>query len=75
MLTIVCGVLAYGALTLAMRTGEVSVVTPFRYSRLLFALILGVVVFHERPDMMTLAGSAVIVLSGLFLLSRSRPKA
>lgn len=75
MLTIVCGVLAYGALTLAMRTGEVSVVTPFRYSRLLFALILGVVVFHERPDMMTLAGSAVIVLSGLFLLSRSKPKA
>lgn len=75
MLTIVCGVLAYGALTLAMRTGEVSVVTPFRYSRLLFALILGVVVFHERPDMMTLAGSAVIVLSGLFLLSRSQPKA
>nr|WP_281501838.1 DMT family transporter [Aliiroseovarius sp. F20344] len=75
MLTIVCGVLAYGALTLAMRTGEVSVVTPFRYSRLLFALILGVVVFHERPDMMTLAGSAVIVLSGLFLLSRAKQRA
>lgn len=69
------GVLAYGALTVAMRTGEVSVVTPFRYSRLLFALILGVVVFHERPDAMTLAGSAVIVLSGLFLLSRSKSKA
>lgn len=74
MLTIVCGVLAYGALTLAMRTGEVSVVTPFRYSRLLFALILGVVVFHERPDVMTLVGSAVIVSSGVFLLRRSKPK-
>lgn len=73
-LATVFGVLAYGALTLAMRTGEVSIVTPFRYSRLLFALILGVVVFQERPDMMTLAGSAIIVLSGLFLLSRSKPK-
>ena len=73
-LATVFGVLAYGALTFAMRTGEVSVVTPFRYSRLLFALVLGVAVFHERPDMMTLAGSAVIVLSGLFLLSRSKPR-
>lgn len=69
------GVLAYGALTLAMRTGEVSVVTPFRYSRLLFALILGVVMFNERPDLMTLTGSAIIVLSGLFLLARSDRKA
>ncbi|WP_246066659.1 DMT family transporter [Aliiroseovarius halocynthiae] len=69
------GVLAYGALTLAMRTGEISVVTPFRYSRLLFALILGVLMFNERPDLMTLAGSAIIVLSGLFLLSRSKPEA
>ncbi|MDA5093938.1 DMT family transporter [Aliiroseovarius sp. KMU-50] len=68
----VIGVLAYGALTRAMRTGEVSVVTPFRYSRLLFALILGVVVFGERPDGMTLLGSAVIVASGVFLLQKKR---
>ncbi len=67
------GVLAYSALTRAMRTGEVSVVTPFRYSRLLFALVLGVTVFGERPDQWTLIGSAIIVASGLFLLSRSRP--
>lgn len=65
------GVLAYGALTRAMRTGEVSVVTPFRYSRLLFALVLGITVFGERPDMMTLLGSVVIVASGVVLLQRS----
>lgn len=64
------GVLAYGALTCAMRTGEMSVVTPFRYSRLLFALVLGVMVFGERPDMMTLLGSAVIVASGVVLLQK-----
>lgn len=68
----VFGVLAYYSLTIAMRTGEVSVVTPFRYTRLVFALILGVLVFAERPDLMTLLGSAIIVVSGVYTLLRSR---
>ena len=67
-----CGIFAYNALTIAMRTGEVSVVTPFRYTRLVFAMILGILVFHERPDALTLAGSALIVASGLYTLTRSR---
>jgi drug/metabolite transporter (DMT)-like permease len=68
----VIGVLAYYALTSAMRMGEVSVVTPFRYTRLVFALILGVTVFAEQPDAATLLGSAVIVGSGIYTLLRSR---
>ncbi len=64
------GVFAYTALTGAMRTGEVSAVTPFRYTRLLFALILGVVVFGERPDHWTLLGSAIVVASGIYILTR-----
>jgi drug/metabolite transporter (DMT)-like permease len=68
----VFGVLAYAALTQAMRTGEVGVVTPFRYARLLFALVLGFVVFGERPDALTLLGSAVIVACGVVILSQSR---
>ena len=64
------GILAYAALTQAMRTGAVGVVTPFRYSRLLFAVMLGVGVFGERPDQFTLAGSALIVACGIVLLSR-----
>ena len=66
------GIFAYNALTIAMRAGEVSVVTPFRYTRLVFAMGLGIVVFQERPDALTLAGSALIVASGLYTLSRSR---
>lgn len=66
------GIFAYNALTIAMRTGEVAVVTPFRYTRLVFAMILGIAVFHERPDALTLAGSALIVASGLYTLTRSR---
>ena len=66
------GCIAYAALTVAMRTGEVSVVTPFRYTRLVFALILAVAIFGERPDLPMLLGSALIVGSGLFTLARSR---
>lgn len=69
---VVVGVAAYWALTVAMRTGEVSVVTPFRYTRLVFALILGVVVFAERPDAATLAGSAIVVAAGIYTLLRAR---
>lgn len=55
-----------------MRIGEVSVVTPFRYTRLVFALIFGVIVFSERPDFMTLLGSIIVILSGIFSLLKSR---
>lgn len=68
----VFGISAYAALTQAMRTGEVSVVAPFRYTRLLFAMILGVAVFAERPDTMTLLGSAIIVACGLAILTQKR---
>ena len=65
------GVAAYYALTLAMRTGEVSAVTPFRYSRLLFAMILATAFLSERPDAVTLIGAGLIVISGLYTLSRA----
>ncbi|MGY3436706.1 MULTISPECIES: DMT family transporter [unclassified Marinovum] len=65
------GVLAYTCLTAAMRVGQVATTVPFRYTRLVFAMILGIAVFGERPDLMTLLGSAVIVLSGLYTLFRS----
>ena len=64
------GTLAYYAIVAAMRMGDVSFITPFRYSRLIFALIIGVVFFNERPDLMTLLGSALIVASGLYTLAR-----
>lgn len=69
------GVTAYAALTTAMRTGEVAAVTPFRYSRLVFALIVAVTAFGEHPDAMTLAGSGLIVACGIALLTSRRPAA
>jgi drug/metabolite transporter (DMT)-like permease len=65
------GVVAYACLMKAMRTGDVATVTPFRYTRLLFGLTLGVVAFGERLDAATIAGALVVVVSGVFIL-RSR---
>lgn len=66
----VFGIGGYHALTSAMRTGEVSFVTPFRYSRLIFAMILAVVVFNERPDTATLLGAGLIAASGIYTILR-----
>lgn len=69
------GAAGYWALTEAMRAGEISVITPFRYSRLLFALLIALLVFGERPDAWTLFGAALIVGSGLYSLLRERHRA
>ena len=66
------GVAAYWGLTAASRLGEVAAVTPFRYSRLVFAMIIGVLVFGERPDALTLAGAGLIIGSGLYSFARER---
>ena len=68
------GVLAYTALTRAMRTGEISVVAPFRYARLLVALILALLLFAERPDAVTLLGALLIVASGIYTLVTSHTR-
>ncbi len=68
------GIIGYGSLTAAMRTGEISAVTPFRYTRLVFAMLTGVAVFHERPDTLTLIGSAIVVVAGIVALTLSNPR-
>lgn len=65
------GLGAYAMIIAATRTGEISVVAPFRYTRLLFALVIGMAIFAERPDALTLLGAAVIVGSGLYALIRA----
>lgn len=56
----------------SIRTAPVSVVSPFRYSRLLFLLMLGVLVFGERPDVLMLCGALLIIVSGLYTMWRER---
>lgn len=68
--TLLVGIIAYYMVVAAMRVGDIPVVTPFRYTRLVFALVVALLVFGERPDALTYIGAAVIVAAGLFTLWR-----
>ncbi|MCM2563543.1 DMT family transporter [Lutimaribacter sp. EGI FJ00015] len=57
---------------MVMRVGEISFVTPFRYTGLLWALMLGWVVFGDWPQTLTLVGAAIVAGSGIFTLYRER---
>jgi drug/metabolite transporter (DMT)-like permease len=61
------GVFAYAALMKAMRSGSISTVTPFRYTRLIFGVSLGMVIFGERLDGPMIIGCLVVIGSGLFI--------
>jgi drug/metabolite transporter (DMT)-like permease len=64
------GPLAYYAIIASVRVGDIVVVAPFRYTRLLFALIVGTIFFGERPDALMLIGAAIVTASGLYTFIR-----
>lgn len=67
---VVFGVAGYLAMVIATRIGEIGAIAPFRYSRLVFAIILGMAVFSERPDGWTLAGAGLIAGAGGYAMWR-----
>ena len=72
MLALSSGVMAYYLLVVATRYGDASLIAPFRYSRLVFAMLLSLLILGERPDLFTWVGALVIVLSGYFIALRER---
>jgi drug/metabolite transporter (DMT)-like permease len=64
------GVAGQATLTRAFSTGETSFVTPFDYLRLVFAVLFGVFLFGEVPDMWDVIGALVIVGSGYYIARR-----
>lgn len=62
--------IAYLSITTSVRVADLSAIMPFRYTRLLFTLLIGVFLLGERPDMLTYIGMMGVVASGLFLLAR-----
>lgn len=67
----------YFFLTVAMRSGEMSLVAPFRYTGLLFALVLGFAVWGDVPNPLAWAGIALLVGAGVVVLHgerRGRPE-
>jgi drug/metabolite transporter (DMT)-like permease len=69
---VVFGVAGYYGIVTAMRVADVAIVTPFRYTRLLFSILIGVIVFSERPDTLTLVGASIILATGLYTIWRER---
>ena len=69
---IFAGVIGYSGLIKAMRLGEVSAITPFRYSRLLFGIGIGVFIFSETIEFSTVLGCAIILSSSFFVVWSGR---
>lgn len=69
---IIVTALGYYAVTQAMRMAPAAIVSPFRYTRLVFTMSLGILIFGERPDGLTLLGAAIILSAGLYALYRER---
>ena len=55
-----------------MRVGDVSFVAPFRYTAMIWAILLGLLVFGDIPDQWTSLGMAVIAGAGLYTWLRER---
>ncbi len=66
--------LGYLFSVMVMRIGDVSFIAPFRYTGLIWALLLGWAVFGDWPDPITLLGATIVVSTGLFALSRERAR-
>lgn len=65
-------VAGYLTSVMTMRVGEIGFVSPFRYTGLLWALLLGWLVFGDWPRPLTLVGAALVVATGMFTLYRER---
>lgn len=62
--------IGYVTAVASMRVGEMSYVAPFRYTSLLMAIAMGLIVFGERPDLWTCAGSVIVVAAGIYTIVR-----
>lgn len=60
----------YQAIIMAMRTGEISFIAPFRYTSLLWAIALGILLLGEMPDHWMLTGAAIVIAAGIYTFHR-----
>ena len=62
--------LAYALIVIALRSGDVAVVSPFRYAVIVFAILSGWLIWGDLPDSMQLAGIAILTLAGIYTFHR-----
>jgi len=70
----ITGVAAHGMMILALSMAPASVLQPFNYTSLPWALLISALIFHEPLDAVSLIGAAVIVGAGLVVMARERIK-
>ena len=66
------GALAHMLVVAAFRRGEASLLAPFNYTKLVWVVVLGYVVFGDIPRPETWVGSGVIIAAGCYVLYRER---
>ena len=64
-------IFGYYTAVLVMRSGEISFISPFRYTAVLFSLMLGFVFFDEQPDGIAFLGMTIVIISGIALMIRN----
>ena len=57
----------------ALRLGDAALVSPFRYTAILWAIVTGFIVWNQLPDTFTVVGAAMLIVSGI-LISRPNSK-
>jgi drug/metabolite transporter (DMT)-like permease len=67
-----CSMTGQICLIYSVRWGELSAVAPFRYSGMLWAILLGLFIWGELPDVLTFAGICILVCAGLYTLYREQ---
>jgi drug/metabolite transporter (DMT)-like permease len=68
----VLAILALACVNRSLKLAPASVVAPYQYTLIVWAIVLGYFVFGDEPDLATLVGAAIIIAAGLFILWREQ---
>ena len=68
----VLSIMALACVNYALKLAAASVVVPYQYTLIGWAILLGYVVFGDAPDVFTVSGAAVIILAGLYIFWREQ---
>lgn len=67
-------IVGYQFIIMSMREGDISFIAPFRYTSLLWSILLGFLFFGDIPDTAMIAGATVVVMSGIYTLYREQAR-
>jgi len=56
----------------SLRSGEMAAVAPFRYAGIVWAILLGFLIWKELPDTLSLGGISILVSAGLYTFYREQ---